>query len=523
MIEASKAWTHQYCWFVPVVLAVFAAATSAGRADENAAPLANRLDATELKAQLQSLERELAEEKATLETRQQTQASELTELQASRGDLAHRLLTAQAQRESVAARLKELQAKSESASMASEALVAEANSIPSLLIEATEQLQLLLQEVPGTDESVLRTRDLLATFSEEKEGTSSREAMLPAISELFDLIDRTHEQAGRVTSRKTRIFTAADKQEDVSLLSVGLSRFAYITQQGERAGLALSSPSEASGYRWSEDLPPNLQRSIHAVWAALESGRESTIGFPLDPIGRVEPRSLNKQESLYDTFWLGGPVMFPISFVAILGFLLVIERLITLYVRNGGAGRLADKVLAASAAGRVDEARRLCAMGRGTVSRVMAACLARHEAGQRAMEDSIQEQLLHEIPRLQRSLGGIAVLAGVAPMLGLLGTVTGIISTFEAIRAFGAVNPESMAAGISEALIATAAGLMIAIPVVIIHSLLRGRSDRITADAERYAAALLTTLVYGAPAAAPGANNRPAIASESPAEEAASV
>ena len=190
MIEASKAWTHQYCWFVPVVLAVFAAATSAGRADENAAPLANRLDATELKAQLQSLERELAEEKATLETRQQTQASELTELQASRGDLAHRLLTAQSQRESVAARLKELQAKSESASMASEALVAEANSIPSLLIEATEQLQLLLQEVPGTDESVLRTRDLLATFSEEKEGTSSREAILPAISELFDLMDR---------------------------------------------------------------------------------------------------------------------------------------------------------------------------------------------------------------------------------------------------------------------------------------------------------------------------------------------
>jgi biopolymer transport protein ExbB len=180
--------------------------------------------------------------------------------------------------------------------------------------------------------------------------------------------------------------------------------------------------------------------------------------------------------------------MIPISLVGLFGILLSLERLWVLYGLNGSAGKLAARVIAACAEGRVADAAMLCRGGRGTVRRVLAACLGRYEAGQRAMEDAIQEQLLHEVPKLQRGLGGIAVLAGVAPMLGLLGTVTGIISTFEAIRAFGTVNPEAMAAGISEALIATATGLIIAVPVVIVHSLLRGRADSITADAERYAA-----------------------------------
>jgi biopolymer transport protein ExbB len=198
--------------------------------------------------------------------------------------------------------------------------------------------------------------------------------------------------------------------------------------------------------------------------------------------------------------------MVPISLVGLFGILLSLDRLWVLYLRNGSAGKLAGRVIAECAAGHVAEAAMLCRHRRGTVPRVMAACLARYEAGQRAMEDAVAEQLLHEVPKLQRGLGGIAVLAGVAPMLGLLGTVTGIISTFEAIRAFGTVNPEAMAAGISEALIATATGLIIAVPVVIVHSMLRGRADSITADAERYAAALLTTLTYGPPRAPRGEN-----------------
>ena len=93
-------------------------------------------------------------------------------------------------------------------------------------------------------------------------------------------------------------------------------------------------------------------------------------------------------------------------------------------------------------------------------------------------------------------MGSLATLAGIAPLLGLLGTVTGIIQTFSVIRSFGNANPALMAGGISEALITTALGLMIAVPVVICHSIFRGRSDRILADAERNGASLLTSLVH---------------------------
>ena len=112
------------------------------------------------------------------------------------------------------------------------------------------------------------------------------------------------------------------------------------------------------------------------------------------------------------------------------------------------------------------------------------------------MEDAIQEQLLHEMPKLQRFLGGIAILAAVAPLLGLLGTVTGIIRTFGVIQSFGNANPSLMAGGISEALITTAAGLIIAIPLLLAHSLLKGRVQTILSDAEKHAATLLNTLTY---------------------------
>jgi len=107
------------------------------------------------------------------------------------------------------------------------------------------------------------------------------------------------------------------------------------------------------------------------------------------------------------------------------------------------------------------------------------------------MEDSVQEAVLHELPGLERFLSALAILAGVAPLLGLLGTVTGMIATFNAITVFGSGEPRLMAGGISEALLTTAAGLIIAIPILFIHSILSGRVEGLIADMERFSATLL--------------------------------
>ena len=112
------------------------------------------------------------------------------------------------------------------------------------------------------------------------------------------------------------------------------------------------------------------------------------------------------------------------------------------------------------------------------------------------MEDAVQEQLLHELPRLNRFMALISLLAAVSPLLGLLGTVTGIMQIFGVIRLFGNANPGLMAGGISEALITTAAGLAIAIPILLLHNLLTGRVDKIVSDAEKHAATLLNSVQF---------------------------
>jgi len=216
---------------------------------------------------------------------------------------------------------------------------------------------------------------------------------------------------------------------------------------------------------------------------------------PVDPSGTLRPDA-TLEEPLAERVRSGGPVMIPLAGVALLALLLILERSLVLYIRNRDATALVAAVLEDCRQGRPEEAARRCARRPGCVARVLAACLGRRSAGQAAMEDSIQEQLLHEVPRLQRFLGGIATLAAVAPLLGLLGTVTGIIRTFGVIRAFGNANPKLMAGGISEALVTTVAGLVIAIPVLLLHVLLRARAEKTIGDAEKHAASLLNSLAH---------------------------
>jgi biopolymer transport protein ExbB len=94
------------------------------------------------------------------------------------------------------------------------------------------------------------------------------------------------------------------------------------------------------------------------------------------------------------------------------------------------------------------------------------------------LELKLDEAIMKEIPPFERGLSTIKILAAVAPLLGLLGTVTGMIETFQSITLFGTGDPKLMAGGISQALVTTVLGLVAAIPLVLLHSLLQGKSER---------------------------------------------
>lgn len=126
-----------------------------------------------------------------------------------------------------------------------------------------------------------------------------------------------------------------------------------------------------------------------------------------------------------------------------------------------------------------------------SAARVLAVGLQRIRRTPAQIEAAMERQAQVELRRLQRGLALLATTAVTAPLLGFLGTVTGMIESFGALSLHGTTHPELVAQGIEEALVTTAAGLVVAIPVHMLHGLLQGRVGRIAADIEQLAHTLL--------------------------------
>lgn len=348
-----------------------------------------------------------------------------------------------------------------------------------------EQLDLQLRELPGGDALRARLTPISAALNEPS-------TVPDALTALAAFSARVHASTTAVTLERTTLWSAKNTREEVDLLRTGTVAHAYRAAPG-RFAVAVQSPEEASGFRWTEDLDEQTTVALSRAFDQVSAGMLTPL-IPVDPISSLRSVS-GGERSLGDQFGDGGPVMWPLAFIAFVAFALMLERLFTLYVVNRRDPRLLDEVLDFKARGEFDRAREHCGHRRGVVARTLGAVLKRREQGQEAMEDTVQEQMLHELPRLQRFLGGLALLGGIAPLLGLLGTVTGIIDTFRVIHAFGNSDASMMAGGIAEALTTTATGLIIAVPIFVVHGLLKGRAESIVSDAERSAATLLNEVV----------------------------
>lgn len=128
------------------------------------------------------------------------------------------------------------------------------------------------------------------------------------------------------------------------------------------------------------------------------------------------------------------------------------------------------------------------------IARVLKAGLARHSAAIDEIEKALEAAGQFEANGLSSNVRGLGVIANLAPMLGFLGTVTGMIKAFQAIAAAGASNPSLVASGISEALITTAAGLLVGIPSLALFHFFRGRADRFVTEMEEIALELVDDL-----------------------------
>ncbi len=181
----------------------------------------------------------------------------------------------------------------------------------------------------------------------------------------------------------------------------------------------------------------------------------------------------------------GGLILLIIIGVSIFALYLFLERLFYLLKESTDTNILMDDVNAAVNDRDLDEALAICSEHGGPVARVLEYALSRLPYGRAAVESAFEEATLEEEQILTRNLSTLATIAQIAPLLGLLGTVTGMIIAFDEISQQGTGNPAALARGIGQALVTTAAGLIVAIPVLMGHNYLTGRVESVLTEIER--------------------------------------
>ncbi|MEH6582848.1 MAG: MotA/TolQ/ExbB proton channel family protein [Halioglobus sp.] len=190
----------------------------------------------------------------------------------------------------------------------------------------------------------------------------------------------------------------------------------------------------------------------------------------------------------------GGLLMIPILLCSVVVLAICIERLYTLNPKKIAPPHLLATVWQQLKADQLDTAKLKTLKQSSPLGRILAAGLNNAYHGREVMKESIQEAASHVVHELERYLNTLGTIAAVTPLLGLLGTVMGMIKVFAEIMAQGTGNASVLAGGISEALITTATGLSVAIPALVMHRYFVGRIDGIVVELEQETIKLVDAL-----------------------------
>jgi biopolymer transport protein ExbB len=216
---------------------------------------------------------------------------------------------------------------------------------------------------------------------------------------------------------------------------------------------------------------------------------------------------------MWEIVQAGGALMWPIMLCSVVAAAITLERLWTLQDRRVLPPDLMQKVWKLVEAHQINDKVILALEHNSPLGRLLAAGLQNRHRPREILMERLEDTGRHVVYELERYLNTLGTIAGVSPLLGLLGTVTGIIKAFNALNAGGAGDPRMLSGGIAEALVATAAGLSVAIPSLIMYRYLRGRVERIVVEMEKNALRLVD--------AVDAAGRRPAEAPPAPAAPAA--
>jgi len=200
------------------------------------------------------------------------------------------------------------------------------------------------------------------------------------------------------------------------------------------------------------------------------------------------------RRGLGDWFSRGGFFMWPILACSLVAVILILERATTLVRARTNARALMTDVLNSVRRDGPGAAERVCEQTRGPIAAILHSGLRQAEKGPAAVEKAIETAGAVEMSFLERGLVWLATISTVAPLLGFLGTVSGMIRAFDAIAAADQVSAKLVASGISEALITTEAGLIVAIPASLAHNFFLSQVDSFVVEMEESSSELVNAL-----------------------------
>jgi biopolymer transport protein ExbB len=297
----------------------------------------------------------------------------------------------------------------------------------------------------------------------------ARSKALPTIKQLQQMwyvLQHEMTESGKVVRFTAPVITVEGDQKPRSVIRIGvfnaIADGRYLHWDAEVSRLAELRRQPASRYL--------------ATAAALGAAKQGFERVAVDPSRGQVLSMLVQTPSLTERIQLGGLVGYIIIGIGIGALLLGLFRFVVLFVVDLRVRR--QRAVAK-------------ASGKNPLGRILRIYETNPEVETETMELKLDEAIMRESSRLERFLWVIKIGAVVAPLLGLLGTVTGMIRTFQAITLFGTGDPKLMAGGISEALVTTMLGLCVAIPLVLLHSWLRSMSKKVVGVLEEQSAGIV--------------------------------
>jgi biopolymer transport protein ExbB len=311
------------------------------------------------------------------------------------------------------------------------------------------------------------------------------------IKNLLSLFMHEVDATGTNSRLKAEIVGPEGTKIEADILRVGAFTAVYRLADGHVGYLRTNT--EGTGWiAVPGSLGNNIEEGLQRAFTA------KSIDIPLDISRGAALQGIGQQKDTTEWLRSGGLLVWPILFVGVVALLLALERMMVLGRQKITPPKKMTEILTLAGTHQWEACLEICAtMSRVPALRVISRAIEAAGSTKDVLEATLEEAILREIPPMERFLATLNVLAAIAPLLGLLGTVTGMISTFQVITLYGTGDPRMMSGGISEALITTQLGLAVAIPIMIVHHFLQRRVENLIGDMEEKGTAFTAAILNG--------------------------